>query len=120
MPDRPDDPPEAAPGTMAPDLARDWITLWQSELSALATDREWQEAQERLIALWAALGRMAATGAVPGGAPADGSAGRAGTAAPPRPATAAAAPDAGDGELDRLRRRVAELERLLAGRERER
>lgn len=34
-------------------LARDWITLWQSELAALATDREAQETWIRLLALWA-------------------------------------------------------------------
>ena len=28
-------------------LARDWITIWQSELAALAVDREVQEALQR-------------------------------------------------------------------------
>ncbi len=31
-------------------IARDWITVWQSELAALATDREAQEAWQGLVA----------------------------------------------------------------------
>ena len=34
-------------------LARDWITLWQSELAALAVDREAQETWHVLLSLWA-------------------------------------------------------------------
>ena len=48
----------------APDLdalARDWITLWQSELAAIATDREAQETWHAILALWAgAAGAMLA------------------------------------------------------------
>ena len=46
----------AAPSAAAPDLealARDWITLWQSELAAIATDREAQESWQAILALWA-------------------------------------------------------------------
>src|SRR6185312_16137389 len=60
------DPPEQADLV---ELARDWITLWQSELAALATDREAQEAWRTLISLWAgAAGAL--LGAAPRGAPA--------------------------------------------------
>ena len=49
---------EADPGTTAemPDprkLAQDWITLWQSELSAMAADPEMRESWQTLMALWA-------------------------------------------------------------------
>ena len=33
--------------------AADWITLWQSELAALAADREAQETWQAMLALWA-------------------------------------------------------------------
>src|SRR5271156_4264705 len=40
-------------------IARDWITLWQSELTAAAADRELQETWQTLAALWAgAAGAM--------------------------------------------------------------
>jgi hypothetical protein len=94
-------------------VARDWITLWQSELSALAADRELHEALQRLAAIWGRAGQaMIAAG------PADGPAGGAGPAAPARPAAAAAAPDARDAELERLRHRVEQLERRIAELER--
>jgi len=47
----------AAPDRQAPDLralARDWITLWQSELAATAADRELAEGWQQLAALWGA------------------------------------------------------------------
>ena len=42
----------------APDLeklAQDWITLWQSELSAMAADRELQESWQTTAVLWAGV-----------------------------------------------------------------
>ena len=90
-------------------LARDWITIWQSEAAALAADREMQEGLQRLADLWA---RVAAAGL----AAFDGPAGRPGPAAPAGAAPAAAASDA--GELARLRERIAELESRLAALER--
>src|ERR1700733_7912795 len=34
-------------------LAQDWITLWQSELSAMAADSEMRESWQTVMALWA-------------------------------------------------------------------
>jgi hypothetical protein len=96
------------------ELARDWIALWQSELAALATDREAQETWQTLMSLWAgAAGAMLQ--ALPR-AGHDGAGAR--PAHAPRPAAAAAAPDSRDAEIERLARRVAELERRLAELER--
>jgi hypothetical protein len=119
-------------------LARDWITLWQSELTAIAADREAQESWQAILALWAG-----AAGAMLTAAPRFGQSGagafatwpdawsapashaeahppheptarRAGTAAPPGAAATAAAPDPRDAEIDRLARHVGELESRLA------
>src|SRR5665213_514063 len=102
-------------------LARDWITLWQSELAALAADREAQESWQAILALWAGaanamLAAAPRTWASPGprspagprshAGPAsappahDPADGRARTAVPPGAAPAAAAPDARDAEID--------------------
>ena len=115
-------------------LARDWVTLWQSELAALAADREAQETWQAIVALWAGVaGAMLAAAPrawpspvhsehpQPGAThhsttsgpdePADR---RPGAAATPGAATAAAASDPRDAEIDRLARHVAELESRLA------
>jgi hypothetical protein len=114
---------EAAPG-VAPDgtpqpgspqaIAADWITIWQSEMAALATDREMHEAWTRMVALWAQAAQGAAR-LLPAtlAATADGPSGRAGPAAPARPAPPVAAFDARDTALQRLADRVEELERKL-------
>src|SRR5271168_1486361 len=34
-------------------LAQDWITLWQSELSAMAADPEMRESWQTMMAFWA-------------------------------------------------------------------
>ena len=87
-------------------LAADWITIVQSELAGLAADREAQEMAQAMVGIWA---RAATTmlHAVARDRPAT----RA--AAPPRPAPAAAASDAGRAEIDELRRRIRELEARL-------
>ena len=90
-------------------LWQDWITIWQSELAAMATDREAQQAFTRLVALWAE-GARAAGAWLP-----DGSAGRAGAKSSQGAAAPAAAPDARDLAIERLARRVEELERRLGG-----
>jgi hypothetical protein len=105
-------------------LAQDWITLWQSELSAMAADPEMRETWQTMMALWA--GTMAASlRAMPRDWPPHGPSGRhdqtargAGTADAPRATPAAAAPDARDAEIERLARHVAALERRLADIER--
>src|SRR5208282_3800556 len=94
-------------------LARDWVTLWQSELAAIAADREAQESWQAIVALWAGTAGAMLTAAPrswishagPGhagpatvqpateAAPHEPTAGRAGVAAPPGAAAAAAAPD---------------------------
>jgi len=95
-------------------LARDWITIWQSELAALATDREMQEAWLRWVGLWADAANAAAR-LLPGPAAGEPAAGRAGTVAAARAAAALAASDPRDAAIERLAARVAELERRLAG-----
>jgi len=99
-------------------LAQDWITLWQSELSALAADPELREAWQTMMALWAGT-MTAAVRAMPRApAPHDSTARSPGPAETPRAAPAAAAPDARDAEIERLARHVAALERRLAELER--
>jgi len=112
------DPSHAAGPPDLQQVARDWITLWQSELTAAATDREMQETWQTLAALWAGIAG-AMVRAMPRGM-ADGARAQpfAGAAAPARAAPAAAAPDARDAEIDRLARRIADLERRLADVER--
>jgi hypothetical protein len=103
-------------------MVQDWITIWQSELSAVAADREVQQAWSKLVAMWAANARAAAAFLPPGpyqASPRDGSSGRPRPEPPARPAPAAAASDAGQHEaesciIERLARRVEELERRLA------
>ncbi|HTR15827.1 MAG TPA: hypothetical protein VMI52_02180 [Acetobacteraceae bacterium] len=98
---------------MPPDLqamARDWVTLVQSECTALAADRELQETWQRLVAAWAASANSAAAW-LPAGP--DGPPGRPGAPQSPGAPTASAAPDPRDAEIERLGRRVAELERRL-------
>jgi hypothetical protein len=111
--DPPPDPaadPAADSATDPGAMARDWITIVQSELASLAADREMQEALQRLIAGWASAARALI--------PHDGSTRPARTAAAARPASAAAAPDARDAEIERLGARIAELESRLAALER--
>jgi hypothetical protein len=102
-------------------LARDWITLWQSELTAAAADREVQETWQTLAGLWAGAAAAMLHGlprGAPDGRPAPPAPASPGAAAPARPAPAAAAPDARDAEIERLAGRIAELERRLADLER--
>src|SRR5271154_4166740 len=99
-------------------LARDWVTLWQSELAAMAADREAQEGWQAILALWAgAAGVMLAAAPrswpVPGGAAHEPAGGRADAPGRGGAPAAAAAPDARDAEIERLARHVAELESRL-------
>ncbi len=106
----------AAPANQMPDLqamARDWVAIWQSEFTALAADRETQEAWARWVTAWAAAAEAAAA-LLPVGH--DGVGGARSTA-PAGAAAAVAAPDARNDAIRRLAERVAELERRLAGRD---
>jgi hypothetical protein len=101
-------------------LAQDWITLWQSELSAMAADPEIREAWQTVMALWA--GTMAT---MLRGLPREPhmprherTRGHSGPADAPRAAPAAAAPDPRDAQIEHLARHVATLERRLAELER--
>ena len=99
-------------------LARDWMTLWHSELAALAADRETQEAWRNLISLWTGAAAAFAAAAQDGAGPRDAGHGAIAAAAPRSP-PAAAAPDPRDAEIERLRGRVDALERRLAELERQ-
>jgi hypothetical protein len=110
-------------------LARDWITIWHSEMAAASVDREAQETWRKLLAVWAetADAMLRAFAPPPRQAPpehpfpgderGDGWR-RTGPAAAARTAPADAAPDAGAADVDQLARRIEELERRLAELER--
>lgn len=107
----------------APDLqaiARDWVTIWQSELSAMATDRELQDGWVRLVELWADAAERATRLFPLGRRPSshDEPSGHTGSTAPARAASVMAPPDDRDAAIRRLAERVAELERRLAENER--
>jgi len=108
MTDQRNDPP---PSDMQA-LALDMITIWQSELSALAGDQELQEYWLQWLALWAQSAERVARW-LPSGTH-DGASGEAGSAAPPRSEAPLAASDARDAAIEHLEQRIAELERRLA------
>ncbi len=104
-------------------LAQDWITLWESELSALAAR---SGAARGVAGDVGAVGRRDdddaadhAARPTPGQPPEHDRPSRgAGPAAAPRTAPAAAAPDPRDAEIVRLARHIDALERRLAELER--
>jgi hypothetical protein len=110
----------------APDLrrlAQDWITLWQSELTAMAADREMQETWQATMGLWAGVATAmlnATIGTVRHGSSDrhDRSRQRAGPQPAAGAAPAAAAPDPRDAEIERLARHIAALEERLGKLER--
>jgi hypothetical protein len=94
---------------MDENLAQDLVSMWQSELTAMAADRELRESWAAMVALWAhsssaAWAVLAHERAARSASPAE----------PARPAPAAAASQPGLGEVEQLERRVAELEQILA------
>ena len=99
----PDEQGGAEAGADPAALLRDWMTLVQTELAGMATDREALETWQALAGVWAR--GLGAHDPVPGD--------------PARPPAAAAAPAAGGDagiralleRIDALERRVAELER---------
>ena len=106
-------PPDAATSTLksvGSAMLEDWISIWESELAALATDREGRERWKSLVSQWAVQARAAA--AWMDGF--DASPGRpAGPGAQAGTAPAAASPDPRDDAIAQLARRVEELERRL-------
>ena len=108
--------PAPGDGAAPPDLrklAQDWIVLWQSELAALAVDREAQETWQAMLVLWAGAA-SAMLRALPHEYPER----RTGAAAAAGAAPAAAAPDTRDAAIERLNGRIGELEARLADVER--
>jgi hypothetical protein len=128
-------------------LAEDWISIWQSEITAYLTDPETQQAWAAMMTIWAqaaqtmmramppnsgfgqgfaagfgANGERASPRAKPPAAherrPKRDPAKPSGSDAAPRAAPVAAAPVARDDEVRRLEQRVAELERHMAARNR--
>jgi hypothetical protein len=119
---------DESPAHEGPDLqklAQDWITLWQSELSAMAADREIQETWQATLALWAGIASammttVAGTVRTATSQRDERRTRRARTeyaAGAPPPA---AAPDARDAEIERLARHIATLEVRLGELERRR
>lgn len=109
----------AVPPPNLTQLAQDWITLWQSELAAIAADREAQETWQAMITLWAgvagaminAMPHVNATDARARDERADQ---RTRTKPTAGPKAAAAASDPRDAEIERLARHIAALEARLA------
>jgi hypothetical protein len=101
-------------------LAQDWITLWQSELSAMAADPEMRESWRSVMAIWAGTMSTVLRGLprAPTSDRYERAGGQSRTADAPRPPPTAAAPDTRDAEIERLARHVATLERRLADLER--
>jgi len=91
-------------------LAKDLVAMWQSELTAMAADRELRETWAATMALWAQAANAAAA-LLPHE---HGPAGSTSAAQPPRAPAAAAAPQPGLAEIEQLNRRIAELEQRLA------
>ena len=92
-------------------LAKDLVAMWQSELTAMAADRELRETWAATMALWA----QAANAAISAYLPHDQAPRSPRPAQPPGPAPAAAASQPGLVEIEQLNRRIAELEQRLAG-----
>ena len=97
-------------------LAQDWQTIWQTEFAGLAKDRETVEVLAVQAHLWQAFGKMMSEAAHAGRPTANAadSAVDDGAVAAQGAAPADAASGAEPDETERLRLRVAELERRLA------
>jgi Lon protease-like protein len=95
---------------MDDNLAKDFVALWQSELTAAAADRELREMFTALVGLWAGAANNALTQL----ARHDAASGSAKTAQPAGAAPAPPASDASLAQIEQLSRRVAELEQILA------
>jgi hypothetical protein len=91
-------------------LAKDLVAMWQSELTAMAADRELRETWAATMALWAQAANAAAA-LLPHELSPSGSTS---PAQPARASASAAAPQPGVAEIEQLNRRIAELELRLA------
>ncbi len=91
-------------------LAKDLVAMWQSELTAMAADRELRETWAATLALWAQAANAALALRPHEHAPGSPSA-----AQPPGATSATAASQPRLDEIEQLSRRVAELEQRLAG-----
>jgi hypothetical protein len=103
----------AGPAAAMPDqqqVARDWITLWQTELSAIAADAEMHEFWRTMMALWSGSFATILRDAVrpPAYGKHERADGRSWQAGASRAAPAAAAPDARDAEITRLAQHVGD------------
>ncbi|HVY16899.1 MAG TPA: hypothetical protein VHB27_16880 [Rhodopila sp.] len=102
------------------DLARDWITLWQSELNALAADPEMMRSWRSAVQAWSNVATWFLH-IMPKAAEArhdDTPRRRPGPKPAARPTPAVAASDARDDEIARLTLHISQLERRLADLER--
>lgn len=94
---------------MDEELAANLLAIWQSELTAMAADRELRENWVTMVQLWAQAAN--ATAAL---LPHDAASGSTISAQPLRSTAAHAASGTGLDEVSHLNHRVAELERRLA------
>ena len=105
--------PERPQATDLHAVTTDWITIWHSELAAMATDRELQETWVRLIGLWAQTASAAARFLPSLPPPVHEQDGRTRPASQTRPEAPVATPDARDTAIQHLASRVEDLERQL-------
>jgi hypothetical protein len=111
---------ERSMGPSEADLARDWITLWQSELNAIALDPETLRSSRSAIQTWSSLAAWILQ-SMPKASPKppdDVERSRSRPEHQARAASANAAPDPRDDEIIRLSQHIAQLERRMANLER--
>ena len=118
--DKQDTPPRTV-GQEQTAFLRDWVALWQSELTALATDREVSEAWTRLLDFWSGFAStmLPASQVMTDHDDNEPSAPTNIHGSTRSPPGAAASGPRGDA-IKRLERRVTELEKRLAAVERSR
>jgi len=102
------------------DLARDWITLWQSELNAIALDPETLRSWRSTIQAWSSFATWILQMA-PKVSPKPSDDAETSRSTPERqtgPASTVAPPGSRDDEISRLSQHIAQLERRMANLER--
>jgi hypothetical protein len=111
---------EQPTGPSETDLARDWITLWQSELNAIALDPETLRSWRSTLQVWSNFASWILQMA-PKASPKPSDDAETSRPTPERqagPASAVAPPDPRDDEISRLSQHIAQLERRMANLER--